>query len=103
MNPLVALAAALFPELLRIIATDRDGAVTSAIASEVQRFAGTSDPVAADDLLRRDAGAAFQLRTALARIALDAMMVDSAAGKSSAVDPAIRVVPADPATRTVAA
>ena len=76
---LIALAAALAPELVRLVAGDRAGAVASTVANTVREVTGTADPVAARAALDADPALVTTLRTRLAEIALDAERVAAAA------------------------
>ncbi|WP_376097228.1 glycoside hydrolase family 108 protein [Roseomonas sp. CCTCC AB2023176] len=76
--PLIALAATLAPELIRLIAGDRAGRVADAVSGAVQEVAGTADPAAARAALA-DPARADALRVRLAEIALDAARAADAA------------------------
>lgn len=69
--PLIALAATLLPEVVRLVAGDRAGAVTSAVAGAVRTATGTDDPVAARQVIEQDPQVAANLRTRLAEIAVE--------------------------------
>jgi hypothetical protein len=73
MLPLVGLAAAILPDLIKILAGDKAGTIASDVATAVQTAAGTRDPVAAKQKLSEDPVAAANLQMKLAQIALDAI------------------------------
>lgn len=78
MLPLVGLAATFVPELIRLIAGDKAGAVAGSVAQAVTEVTGTADPVAARQRLQADAAAAAALQQKLAEIALDATKAQNA-------------------------
>ncbi|MEN0074954.1 MAG: glycosyl hydrolase 108 family protein [Paracraurococcus sp.] len=69
--PLIALAATVLPELVRLVAGDRAGTVATAVEQAVQAATGTADPVDAKRRLDEDPAAAAALRTRLAEIAVE--------------------------------
>ncbi|HYZ33080.1 MAG TPA: glycosyl hydrolase 108 family protein [Crenalkalicoccus sp.] len=69
--PLIALAATIVPEIVRLVAGDRAGAVTSAVSDAVRVATGTEDPVEAKRKIDEDPQIAAQLRTRLAEIAVE--------------------------------
>jgi Transglycosylase SLT domain len=71
MNPLIAIAANLFPEIMKAIAGDRAQKVAATVSKVVADAVGTDDPVQAERTLAQDPAVAAQLRTDLARIALE--------------------------------
>jgi len=71
MLPLIPLALSVVPELIRLIAGDRAGAVAGQVAGAVQAVTGTPDPAEAQRKLAEDPALAAQLRLRLAEIALE--------------------------------
>lgn len=69
LHPLIALAAALAPELVRILAGS--GSASSQVVEAVRKVAGTDDPVEAQRALDADPSAATALKIRLAEIALE--------------------------------
>lgn len=69
--PLVALAATLLPEIVRLAAGDRASAVTTAVTDAVRTATGTEDPVAAQKVIEQEPQVASALRTKLAEIAVE--------------------------------
>ena len=69
--PLIALAATLLPELVRLVAGDRAGKVAGTVSEAVRQATGTDDPDAARAAIERDPALASQLRVRLAEIALE--------------------------------
>ncbi|MBP0495818.1 glycoside hydrolase family 108 protein [Pararoseomonas indoligenes] len=69
--PLIAIAATLAPEIIRLIAGDRAGTVAGTVAEAVRQAAGTEDPAAARAALAADTEKANALRVRLAEIALE--------------------------------
>jgi type IV secretory pathway VirB10-like protein len=72
MLPLVGIAAALLPDLIKVLAGDKAGTIANDVAKTVQTVTGTSDPVAAKQKLSEDPAAATDLKVKLAQIAVDA-------------------------------
>lgn len=72
MLPLLPLALAAVPELIRMIAGDQAGAVAGRVAGIVHTVAGTPDPAEAQQRLAADPALAADLRVRLAALALDA-------------------------------
>lgn len=77
MLPLVGLATALLPELVRLIAGDKAGAVATDVAKAVNAVTGTDDPVAAKAKLDADPVASADLQVKLAQIALEATKIQN--------------------------
>ena len=71
MLPLIPLALAVVPELIKALAGDRAGAVATNVAGVVQAVTGTADPAEAQRKLAEDPALATTLRIRLAEIALD--------------------------------
>ncbi|WP_426956086.1 glycoside hydrolase family 108 protein [Muricoccus radiodurans] len=84
--PLIAIAAALAPELIRLIAGDRAGDVAGRVTEAVRQATGTDDPAAAQATLAADPEKAAALRIRLAEIALEGerLAADRAAGERNA-------------------
>ncbi|GGF76912.1 hypothetical protein GCM10007301_41020 [Azorhizobium oxalatiphilum] len=70
MNPLIGIAAAVFPDILRLIASDRQGDIARQVISSVQAATGTDTPAAARQALE-DPATAAALQARLAEIALE--------------------------------
>lgn len=68
--PLIALAATLLPEIVRLVAGDGAGKVTQAVGDAVRSATGTDDPVQAQKVIAQDPQAAADLRARLAEIAV---------------------------------
>ena len=77
MLPLVGIAAALLPDLVRLLAGDKAGSVATDIAEAVSTATGTDDPVVARQKLQADPVASADLQVKLAQIALDATKLQS--------------------------
>jgi hypothetical protein len=69
--PLIAIAASLLPELVRLIAGDRAGTAAGQVAEAVRTITGTDDPAQAEAALAADPAKVSELRIKLAEIALD--------------------------------
>ena len=54
MNPLIAIAAALFPEILKAVAGDGGGRIAATVTKAVTDVAGTTDPVEAERKVTQD-------------------------------------------------
>src|ERR1700710_2886946 len=78
MLPLIPLAMALLPELVRLVASDKAGTLAASIAAIVTEITGTSDPVQAQQRLSQDPAIAANLRSRLAEIAVSAQQVQNA-------------------------
>ncbi len=72
MLPLLPLALSVVPELIKLIAGDKAGAVATTVANVVQEVTGTTDPAEAQGKLTADPALTAQLRIRLAEIALEA-------------------------------
>jgi lysozyme family protein len=84
--PLIAIAASLAPEIIRLIAGDRAGTVAGSVAEAVRQVTGTEDPAAARAALAADAEKAGALRIRLAEITLagERLSAEREAGQRSA-------------------
>src|SRR5437762_7045968 len=71
MFPLVAVATALIPDLIKTIAGDRLGSVAGQVAQTVSRVTGTDDAEAAQARIKQDPAMAADLKLKLAQIAVD--------------------------------
>jgi hypothetical protein len=71
MNPLIAIAATLFPEIIKAIAGDRAGRVADSVTSAVAEAVKTNNPVQAQQQLTQNPQVAEVLREKLAQIALE--------------------------------
>ncbi|GGK23175.1 glycoside hydrolase family 108 protein [Salinarimonas ramus] len=72
MNPLIALALQLVPDVAKAFAGDRAGQVAASVGTAVAEAAGTSDAQAAQIALAQDPAKLADLRIKLAQIAADA-------------------------------
>ena len=72
MLPLIPIALSLVPDLIKILAGDKAGAVADSVAKAVGDATGTVDPQAAKAKLDADPAATAALRIKLAEIALEA-------------------------------
>ena len=70
MNPLIAIAARVFPDIIRSLADDKQNRVQRAVLAAVTAAAG-NDPAAAEQRIQADPQVALQLQTDLARIAIE--------------------------------
>jgi len=77
MLQLVAIATAILPDLIKLLAADKGGAIAADVARAVTDSTGTTDPVAAKKKLAEDPSAAVDLQVKLAQIALDAAKVQN--------------------------
>ena len=84
--PLIALAATLLPEIVRLVAGDGAGKVTEAVSDAVRSATGTDDPVQAQKAIAQDPRIAADLRAKLAEIAVaqERMRLDADAAKRAA-------------------
>src|SRR5262245_32386700 len=71
MGPLIAIAATLFPEIIKAIAGDRAGTVANSVTKVVTDSVKTNDPVQAQKELAQNPQIAEDLREKLAQIALE--------------------------------
>jgi hypothetical protein len=71
MSPLIAIAATLFPEIIKAIAGDRAGTVADRVTRAVADSVKTKDPVQAQQQLTQNPQIAESLREKLAQIALE--------------------------------
>lgn len=69
MNPLVAIAASILPEIIKAIAGDKAGSVATEIGKAVTQVTKTSDPQEAKEKLKQDPAALTELQVKLAEIA----------------------------------
>jgi lysozyme family protein len=72
MLPLVGIAAAVLPELIKVLAGDKAGTIATDVAQAVQATTGTNNPVEAKQKIAQDPQVAADLQTKLAQIAIDA-------------------------------
>nr|WP_295389438.1 glycosyl hydrolase 108 family protein [uncultured Thiodictyon sp.] len=79
MFPLIGLAATLVPDLIRLIAGDKAGALAQSVSQAVSDVAGTDDPVAAQKTIQADETLSAALQQRLTEIAIDATRVQAAA------------------------
>ncbi len=77
MLPLVPIAISLIPDLIKILAGDKAGAVADSVAKAVTQATGTADPQAAKAKLDADPAATAALRIKLAEIALEATKIQN--------------------------
>ncbi|WP_341987597.1 glycosyl hydrolase 108 family protein [Azorhizobium sp. AG788] len=71
MNPLIAIAASLFPEVLKLIAGDKVGVITASIGRAVAEATGTDNPQQAREKVASDPAVASDLQVRLAKIAVE--------------------------------
>lgn len=83
MNPLVALAATVFPDILKLIARDVTGTLISKVQGAVADTTGTSSAPDARQKIEQDPALASDLQAKLADIALQAHQADLAAATKS--------------------
>ena len=83
MLPLIPIALALVPELIRLIAGDRAGTVATDVAHVVQAVTGTADGAEAQRKLAADPALATELRLKLAQIALETQKASDAAAEQA--------------------
>jgi hypothetical protein len=69
--PIIAVATALLPELIRIIGGDRAGTAATQVADAVRTITGTDDPAEAQRTIETDPAKATELRVKLAEIAVE--------------------------------
>jgi hypothetical protein len=86
MLPLVPIAISLIPDLIKILAGDKAGAVADNVAKAVSEAAGTDDPKAAKEKLDADPAATDALRIKLAEIALEATKIQNSEEDSKRKD-----------------
>lgn len=84
MNPLIAIAAAIFPEILRWLASDGAGTIGKQIEAVVTGVTGESGAVAAKKKLDASPAMTDQLRVQLAALSLQSHKADLAAEASAA-------------------
>jgi lysozyme family protein len=91
--PLIAIAASLVPEIVRLIAGDRAGTVAETVADAVRQATGTEDPAAARAALAADPEKVNILRIRLAEIALEGarLSAEREAGQRNAEMETLRV------------
>ncbi|HEX5865087.1 MAG TPA: peptidoglycan-binding domain-containing protein [Casimicrobiaceae bacterium] len=71
MNPLIAIAASVFPDIIKTIAGDRAGTVTGAVTKAVTEVTRTQNPEEASNKLAADPAAKAALQLKLAEIAAE--------------------------------
>jgi hypothetical protein len=71
MNPLIALAATVLPDILKAVVGDKAGTVAGAVTQAVAQVTQTQDPEAARNKLNADPAALAALQLKLAEIAAD--------------------------------
>jgi lysozyme family protein len=71
MNPLIALAATVLPDILKAVVGDKAGTVAGAVTQAVAQVTQTQDPEQARNKLNADPGAVVALQLKLAEIAAD--------------------------------
>jgi lysozyme family protein len=75
MNPLIAIAATVFPEILKSMAGDKAGVVATQVLDTVKEVTGTDDPAQAKRVVEDDPKAVLEMRSRLAEIALAELKV----------------------------
>jgi hypothetical protein len=83
MNPLIGIAAAIFPEILKAVAGDKAGTIGAQVAKLVSDATGADTPEAAKAKIDADPKVAADLQVRLAQIALDAQGADLAAAEKA--------------------
>jgi lysozyme family protein len=89
MLPLVGIATAVIPDLIKLIAGDRAGKIADSVAAAVTTATGTTDPQAAQKKIDEDPAVAAGLRIKLAEIALQEMQLQNekeAAERTARID-----------------
>jgi hypothetical protein len=86
MNPLIGIAAAIFPEILKVVAGDKAGTIAEKVAKSVTEATGANTPEAAKTRIDGDPKVAADLQVRLAQIALDAQAADLAAAEKARQD-----------------
>lgn len=76
MNPLIALAGAVFPEILKLLVSDGTNTLASRVIRAVTDVAGTDSATEAREKVEQDPEVATELQTRLAEIALDSHKAD---------------------------
>ena len=71
MNPLIAIAASVLPDIIKTIAGDKAGVVTGAVTKAVTDVTRTQNPAAASNKLAADPTAKAALQLKLAEIAAE--------------------------------
>jgi hypothetical protein len=69
MNPLIAIAASILPEIIKTIAGDKAGAVSAEISKAVTQVTKSTDPQEIKEKLKQDPAALTELQVKLAEIA----------------------------------
>jgi lysozyme family protein len=77
MNPLIGIAAAVLPEIIKLIAGDTTGQLGDKVGKAVSDVAGTADAVQAKQKIDQDPAAQAALQQKLAELALEAMKVQN--------------------------
>jgi hypothetical protein len=78
MLPLVGIATAILPDLIKLIAGDTAGTVAKDVSAAVKTATSTDDPVQAKQKIQADPAVAADLQAKLAQIALDATKAQNA-------------------------
>jgi hypothetical protein len=81
MFPLIGLAATLVPDLIRLIAHDKAGALAQSVSKTVTDTVGTDDPVAAQQKIQADETLTAALRQRLTEIAIAAARAQAQAAE----------------------
>jgi hypothetical protein len=81
MFPLIGLASTLVPDLIRLIAGDKAGAVAQSVSKAVTDAVGTDDPVAAQKKIQTDETLTATLRQRLTEIAIEATRAQAQAAE----------------------
>ncbi len=72
MNPLLAIAASILPDLIKLVAGDKGGQLADKVVKTVSDTVGTSDATEAKARLKADLATEAALHEKLAELALDA-------------------------------
>jgi hypothetical protein len=78
LNPLIGIAAALLPDVIRLIAGDKTGQLADQVGKAVSDVAGTTDAVQAKQKIDQDPAAQATLQQRLTQLAIEALKVPSA-------------------------
>jgi Phage tail lysozyme len=71
MGPLLAIAAQLFPELIKVLGNDQSGSAQDKVIKAIKDVTGQDDPVEAQKKINEDSSLRAKLQTDLANIALE--------------------------------
>jgi hypothetical protein len=78
MNPLIGIAAAALPDIIKLVAGDTTGQLADKVGKAVSDVAGTTDAVQAKQKIDQDPAAQATLQQRLTQLAIEAMKVPNA-------------------------